>query len=204
MKNSNCCSPNQDSNSNCCTTPTPVKDNSKKDMKKKIGMFLMGLALVFAISSAFKIATNSSDEFSLLPPSIEDFEWMETDKKVAYVLLKGEEKEQNKLLATQINKVVQELNGSDGSAEYYKLNSTHQHYESFIEKTGVETIPSVVVLGRGGNLSLLPSESVNSIKLLRAYVSATTPAVSCNPAACSPSKTCTPAQKAKCGTKKVN
>ncbi len=200
MENTNCCSTKENNNSNCC--PPPIeKDTNVMGMKKKVGTFLLGLAIILGISSAFKAATQTND-IGVLPPSIEDFEWLETDKEVAYVFLKGKEEEQNKLLSKQIIDVLLELNESGDSAEYYELSSTHQHYNDFMKQTSVETVPTLVVLGRGGELSLINEESMNSIKLFKAYVAATTPVTSCKPSSCNPSKKCTPAQKAKCGVKK--
>lgn len=204
LHNSNCCSPDQNNNISCCSPNSlPPVEEKKGDFKKRLGLFIMGLALVFAISSAFKTASNTN-EIGVLPPSIEDFEWMETDKEAAYILVKGGEEEQNKLLSTKVSEVVLELNGTDGSAEYFELSPSLEHYNSFVETTGVVETPAVVVLGRIGNLSLFDSESISSIKLYKAYVAATTPPASCDPAACKPSKSCTPAQKAKCAAKNHN
>ncbi len=195
MENSNCCSPNQDANSNCCppnsTTENKVgKEKNPQGFKQKIGLLIMGLAIVFAISTAFK-----SNDITDLPPSIEDFEWLETDKKVAYILLEGTDEQKNEKIAGKVKSVVDELNETDGSAYFATLNLDNEHYEKFVEEIGIEETPSVAVLGRGGNVSLL-NASVSSLKLVKAYVSATTPAASCNPAACSP------AAKAKCAAKK--
>ncbi len=203
LHNSDCCSPNQETNSNCCTPATLPVEKNEGGFKKKFGLLILGLAFVLAVSSAFKITT-STNEIGFLPPAIEDFEWMDTDKEVAYVLLKGDNEEQNKQLSSQISEVVLELNGTDGSAGHFELTPSYEQYADFVETTGVESVPTVVVLGRGGNLSLLNGDSVSSIKLYKAYLAATTPAASCNPAACASSKSCTPAQKAKCGVKKSN
>lgn len=203
LHNSNCCSPNQNANSSCCPQSTPSVEGKKGDFKKRLGLFIMGLALFFAISSAFRTASNIN-EIGVLPPSIEDFEWMETDKEAAYVLVNGEDEEENKLLSNKVSEVVLELNGTDDSVEYFELSPSLEHYKSFVETIGVEKTPAVVVLGRIGNLSLFDSESVSSIKLYKAYVAATTSPASCDPAACKPSKSCTPAQKAKCAAKNNN
>lgn len=202
MDNSNCCTPNQNNNTNCCLPNTPPVEEKKVALKKRLGFFILGLALVFAISSAFRTASNTND-IGLLSPSIEDFEWMETDKEAAYILVKGEEEERNKQLSTKIAEVVLELSETDGSADFFELSPSHEHYKNFVETTGVEETPAVVVLGRIGNLSLFNSESVSSIKLYKAYVTATNP-TSCNPAACKPTKSCTAAQRAKCAAKNNN
>ena len=60
MEDSNCCPPNQNANSTCCQKSLPSEADDKMGMKKKIGMFLMGAALVIGISSAFKTATDSN------------------------------------------------------------------------------------------------------------------------------------------------
>lgn len=140
---------------------------------------------------------------------------MDTDKETAFVLLKGTDEMENKQLSSTITKAIFEMKEADSSIEYFELNPSLAHYETFAATTGVETYPAVVVLGRGGNLSVLNNESVSSIKLYKAYVAATTPAASCNPAACKPTQNCkptkackpsqcTPAQRAKCGVQKSN
>ncbi len=206
MENSNCCSPNQDKSTNCCSSTKTAKE-PKADFKKGLGLLILGLAFVFAISSVFKTATNAN-ELAVTAPSIEDFQWMETDKEAAYVLLKGNDEAQNKQMSTQITEVLAELNESDGSAQYYELAPSDEQYTTFSEAIGIENSPAVVVIGRAGALSLFDSETMSSIKLYKAYVAATTAAATCNPAACAtsksckPSKSCTPAQKAKCAGKK--
>ena len=202
MDNSNCCTPNQNNTTNCCPPKTPPVEEKKVALKKGLGFFTLGLALFFAVSSAFRTSSNTND-ISLLSPSIENFEWMETDKEVAYILVEGEDEDRNKQLSTKAGEVVLELNGTDGSAAYFELSPSLEHYKNFVETTGVVETPTIVVLGRVGNLSLFKSESVSSIKLYKAYVAATTP-TSCNPAACKPTKSCTPAQRAKCAVKNNN
>ena len=195
-KKSNCCAPNQEATSNCCPPSTTnennaTKEKSTKGFKQKIGMLILGLAVIFAMTTAFKNNGSIGD----LPPSIEDFTWLETDKKVAYVLIEGADDTKNEKMALKVTSFVEELNETEGSAYFTQLNAANEHYENFVEKIGVEETPTIVVLGRGGNTSLL-STSINSINLVKAYVSATTQATSCNPAACSP------ADKAKCVAKK--
>ena len=203
---SSCCPPNQEIDSSCCTA-TKVSDK-RVGFRKGIGSLILGLALVLSLSSAFKIATGSDG--TLLPPSIEDFGWMDTNKEVAYVLLKGENEEENNNISVQVESVIEELSKSEEPVEYYELTANDEHYSSFIKEIGIEQVPSIVALGRIGSLTLLSGEDISALKLYKAYISATTPAASCNPAACKPSasgklsKSCTPAQKAKCGPKKSN
>lgn len=200
MENSNCCSPNQNNTTNCC----PSTETKKVRVKKSIGFFVLGLAFVFAISSAFRTATSAND-MGAMPPSIEDFEWMKTDKEVAYVFIKGDEKEANEALSSKVLAIVEDLNETDGSAEYFELFPSLKYYNSFIATIGVETTPSIVVLGRLGTLSIVNSESVSSMKLYKAYMAAITPPASCASSKnCKPSSSCTPAQKAKCATKNNN
>lgn len=190
MENSNCCTPNKNGNSDC--NQIPVDSGNK--MKKNIGMFIMGLALLLAISSAFKTA-NYNEEIMISSPSIEDFDWMETDKKVAYVLIQGSEKEENKLITNKLKDVVLELNSTDGSAEFFSINSSHQQYENFMEEFEISSLPTVVILGRVGSHNILSIEQTNFLKLMSGYISATTKSLICNPTSCSPSKKCTPSVK---------
>jgi len=185
MEKSNCCTAAQASDSNCCTTNQPT-------VKKKIGTFLMGLALVFAVSSAFKNA--SGDVVEALPPSIEDFDWIKTDKKVVYLLLEGKDAVQNRAMTSNVETVVNDLNDTDGSA-HFKLVAD-ENTQELMQKTAVEKTPSVVVLGRGTAMTIL-SESVSIVKLFKAYITATTPISDC-----SSSTSCSAAKKSSCCSKK--
>lgn len=209
----NCCSSDQGNNSSCCPPATPLTSEKKGGFKNNLGMLLLGFAFILAISSAFKIATATVAE---IPLSINDFEWMDTDKEVAFVLIKGEDKEENKRLSAHLSDVIAELNDSEESAAQFELTSTFDQYEGFVKTTGASSEASVVVLGRLGNPSILDIESISAIKLYKAYLTAISPASSCDPASCDPSKSCspsktcdpskscTPAQKAACGVKKSN
>ena len=53
MENSNCCSTNEGANSDCCPPKQTIKEK-EKTYKKNFGVFLLGLAILFAISTAFK------------------------------------------------------------------------------------------------------------------------------------------------------
>lgn len=72
MENSeklNCCSPNEENNTNCCPTNDAVVENSDQDFKKRFGLFILSLAFILAISSAFKIANSEGCTPSTCDPS---------------------------------------------------------------------------------------------------------------------------------------
>ena len=196
MDKSNCCVSDQDANNSCCESSS----NQGINLKKKMGTVLMGLALVLAVSTAFKNANEGTVEY--MPPiSIDDFKWLKTTKKVAYVLVKGADDNANKLMTDLGRSVVKELKETDESADFITLETTNPNSSDFIEKIGVKSKPTIVVLGRGGTVSLL-SESVSTIRLFKAYVAATTPISSCQPSNCSSTKSCTSTKKSTCCSKK--
>lgn len=185
MEKSNGCT--SASNSNCCTTNAT---SHQYTVKKKIGTFLIGLAIIFAVSSAFSNANVAAS----IPPSIEDFDWLKTDKKVAYILLEGKDATKNTNLVATVKSVVDELNNTDGSAHFEIV--AEENTQDFIQKTAIEKRPSVVVLGKGTAMTVL-SESVSMVKLFKAYITATTPVKSC-----SASSSCSSSKKSACCSKK--
>ena len=177
-----CCSTNTDANTDCCTKVPPQKTGG---VKKKLSITLFGLAIIMAISAAFKSGNLNADSAVATTqgtacgmPSIQDLKWLKTDKKVAYILLKGEDELQNRKLSELITTTVSELNESDGSADYLQLDSKDKNYQDLTEKANVKVIPSIAVLGRGCTSSLVHG-NVNSTRLIKAYISASTPASSC-------------------------
>lgn len=200
---SNCCPPDNN-NASCCPPTTHAVKAEKAGFKKGLGLLILGIAFVLAISSAFKIATGA-EEIDLLPPAIEDFAWMDSDKEVVFVLLKGDDEKENKSLSSQLSDVVLELNATSGSVEHLELTPSYEQYASFVDIIGIEETPAIAVLGRKGNkYSVLDKETISSIQLYKAYIAGITPVATCKSTTCSPSTSCTPAQKAACTAKKIN
>ena len=60
----NCCAPNQESNANAdCCTSNDNASNKNAGMKKKIGLGILGLAFVFALTTAFKGTTETKASY---------------------------------------------------------------------------------------------------------------------------------------------
>ncbi len=224
MNNSNkanCCTPNQESknNTDCCISNTNSK-NKNGGMKKKIGVGILGLALIFAFMTAFKGSPKAEISCTTVVNtptlSIADFEWIKTDKKVAYVVLKGNNTNQNQEITLKVESIINELNETDGSAHFLALEANNPNYQDVVSKLKIEEMPSIVVLGK--STLIINGSEVNSTKLIRSYDAVLTPKASCSPAekeACAGKNytsydsnakvSCTPKQKAACaGFKKSN
>lgn len=204
-------------NANCCT-PNDNTLNKNKSVKNTFGLGILGLALILALTTAFKgsekpLATSCSIENSGTP-SKSDFKWIKTQKDVVYLLLKGNDVNQNEKLTLKVDGIVNELNETDGSAYFLVLEATNPHYQELVSKLKIEDIPSLVVLGKSA--SILKGEEINSAKLIRAYDAALTEKTSCSPAkkascvgksnaSCDPKAvkaSCTSKQKAACADSK--
>jgi len=210
--NTNCCSPNQESNNttNCCT-PTSNISNNNKGVKKKLGLGIIGLALIFAITTAFKgeviPVTSCTSEVDGTTPSMKDFKWLKTNKKVAYVFLKGNNEPLNKKISIKVNSIITELNETDGSASFLELDVKNENYQDLVSKAKISDIPSVAILGKGAT-TIINGAFINSAKLIRAYDIAFT-VTSCAPNAKSPynpntKNSCTTQQKTACSGSKKN
>lgn len=175
--NSNCCPPTPNENTNCCS-PAPKKD---KGVKRKLGVGILGLAVILATTYAFKIESNTTntEDSTCEVSTIESFEWIKTDKKVAFILLKGNDKAKNNKVAEEVKSVIAEINETDGSAYFKELDSKSVAYTDLVEKEKIKDFPSVVVLGKNSKSSVL-SGNVSSIKLVRAYDLAATAVPSCS------------------------
>lgn len=184
QNNPNCCDSTSESGTNCCST---TEQQNSKSIKKKLGITLLGLAILLAITSAFsyqehgdnKNTSNTTESGSCGVPSIKDLKWLKTNKKVAFILLPGTDEAQNKKLSDQVKNTVDELNETDGSAYYQELTYQSKEYKDLNTQANISQFPSVAVLGRGCTSSVLSSK-INSTKLIKAYVAATTPASSCS------------------------
>ncbi len=199
--NENCCSPNTKTSSNidCCSTNSNSSDKNTK-MKKNFGFIIFGLALLIAITTAFKGSTKnevscSNTTLNVPTISITDFEWIQTNKKVAYIFLKGNDASENSKISLKVKSIVDELNEIEGSAYFLTLDVNNLNYQDVVSKLNIEDTPSIVVLGK--NSSIINGENINSTKLIRAY-----DAVLISKSSCSPSekKSCTEKSKASCNS----
>ncbi len=186
--NSNCCPPTPNANTSCCS-PAPKKD---KGVKRKLGVGILGLAVILATTSAFKIESNITkpEDVSCEASTIESFEWIKTDKKVVFLLLKGDDESKNNKVAEEVKSVIAEINETDGSAYFKGLESESTAYIDLVKKEKIKEFPAVVVLGKNSQPSVL-SGKISAIKLVRAYDLAAVPISSCSPS-----------QKTSCCTKK--
>ncbi len=180
-------------------------------MKKKFGLGILSLALVLALTTAFKgsaVAEVSctTDSTTL---SIADFEWIKTDKKVAYIVLKGNDPNKNQKITSKVESIVEELNETGESAYFLALEESDEHHKDTVSKLKIEETPHVAILGK--SVSTIAGAEVNSAKLIRAYDAALSSKASCSPAekatcagksnaSCDPKAktTCSPEQKATC------
>lgn len=209
----NCCTPNQESKNNTdCCVPNNNSSNKNFVMKKKFGLGILGLAFIFAFITAFKSSPKA--EVSCIKTintptlSIADFGWIKTDKKVAYVVLKGNNTSQNKEMTSKVESIVNELNTTEGSAYFIALEAGNANYKDVVSKLKIEKTPSIVVLGKSA--TKINAKDVNSMNLIRAYDAVLTTKASCtttkNASCTGESKTsCSPKQKAACsGSKTLN
>jgi len=208
----------QTNNVDCCG-PTDDSSNKNKGVKKAFGLGIFGLALILALTTAFKgsgetLAVSCTTVENSETVSKEDFKWLKTDKNVAYILLKGKDAGQNEKLALKVGGIVNELNETDGSAYFLALEATNANYLDVVSKLKIEKNPSVAVLGK--SVSIIKGEHINSAQLIRAYDAVLAAKASCSPAekaSCAgeskPScdlktakASCTPQQKASCAGSK--
>ncbi|CAM1352951.1 hypothetical protein [Tenacibaculum halocynthiae] len=213
----NCCTPNEElkDNTDCCTS-----QNRNVSMKQKIGLFILGLALIFALNTAFKEVVTDNDACKttegLVTISINDFAWIKTNKKVVYIVLKGNDSSQNKKIISKVSNTVNELNETESSADLLVLESNTSNYNDIVSKLKIEEIPSIAVVGK--STSIIKAINVNSIKLIRAYDTAIVTSATCSTSeknsciesskvSCDSNQraTCSPKQTATCnGLKKSN
>ncbi len=194
--NVSCCTSTSNEKSNCC--PPALKKG--KGTKGKLGLGLLGLAVVLASLSAFKMETKAacSGDVSCEVLTLKDFDWIKTDKKVAFILLKGNDEAKNQKVAKEVKLVIDEINETEGSAYFQALESTSAEYDDLVKKENINEFPAIVVLGKHSKSSVL-SGKINSIKLVRAYDLAAVTQPSCGPGQ---KTSCSPSQKASCCKKK--
>ena len=167
------------SDQNCCATNESPK---KRSWKKISAILVLSLAMILAISAAANTGqethTSQSTSSDCGLPSITDFDWIETDKKVAFVLLKGAEETSNTKVESKLETVHFELNESGGSAALFVLDEADKHFAEIKETCKVKSFPAIAILGRGCQSSVLAGD-INSTRLIKAYILASTPASSC-------------------------
>lgn len=184
----NCCSPSSNSNQNCCT-PGPVNDKSQK-VKHGIGVVILCLAVVLAITSAFtkKEKEKCATDMISKTPLLTDFNWLQTEKKVAFVFLEGENIGENDKIQHKTIEVMQELNEEGESVFFKRVKKGTNQYNEVIGKAKIKNVPAVLVLGRKCNSSILNGK-INSTHLVKAYMAASSTAPSCSPStSCCPTK----------------
>jgi hypothetical protein len=109
----------------------------------------------------------------------------ESRANVVFVFLPDENEELNQATSAQIEATMNMLSEKGKQMAVFTLQKDSEGYDQMIEQFSVESLPSVVVAGKGCGAATISGE-ITETKLLRAFVVASTP-VSCGPGGCCPS-----------------
>lgn len=116
----------------------------------------------------------------------------ENQANVAFILLADENQDSAKPVAAQINTVIEKLSASGKQVVAFTLEYNAQEYDKLKQSFAIESLPSVIVTGKGGGALAVTGEITES-KLIGAFVKASTP-TSCSPkggSSCDPKSGCT-------------
>ncbi len=118
--------------------------------------------------------------------SIESLAKLADQKKanVAFIFLAGEDEESTRSASAQVEAAINMLSAKGKKVAAFTLGRGAEGYDQLITQFSVESFPSVIVAGKGCGAVAVSGE-INEIKLLRAFVVASTP-VSCGPEGCCP------------------
>ncbi|HHH50046.1 MAG TPA: hypothetical protein ENK52_03600 [Saprospiraceae bacterium] len=167
----NDCCDNKDQS--CCSTPTQEK---KSSWKKITSIAIMAFAFILAISAGVKASQQGDGCGSI---SITDFKWMDTDAKVAFVLLKGTDENTNKDLKSKLAAISADLKAANETAAMFILEQSDKRHTELATKFKVTSFPAIATLGRGCKSSVMIKD-VTDASLADAFISASTPAASCS------------------------
>ncbi|MHC4595793.1 MAG: hypothetical protein ACYS9C_03640 [Planctomycetota bacterium] len=109
----------------------------------------------------------------------------ESRANVVFVFLPGENDELNQAISAQIEAAMNMLSAKGKQMAVFTLQRDSAGYDQMIEQFSVESLPSVIVAGKGCGAATISGE-ITETKLLRAFVVASTP-ISCGPGGCCPS-----------------
>ncbi|UCG60039.1 MAG: hypothetical protein JSU70_11060 [Phycisphaerales bacterium] len=120
--------------------------------------------------------------------SLASLNGLAADKKAVFILLPGESQEQTDGAAAQIERVIGTISAQDVPVASFTMNRDAPDHTLLVDKLGITSFPSVVVMGKGYGLATVSGEVTES-ELLRAFVTALTP-MSCGPGGCGPGGCC--------------
>ena len=108
----------------------------------------------------------------------------ERGANVAFIFLPGEEEDSTRTASAQVEAAINMLSSKGKQVAAFTLERGAEGYDQLIKQFSVESLPSVIVAGKGCGAAAVSGE-INETKLLRAFVVASTP-VSCGPGGCCP------------------
>ena len=170
-----CCDNNSQ---DCCP---PQSKEKKSSWKKMTAIIVMAFAFVLAISAGVKAGQANDDSNGCGSVSITDFEWMNTNEKVAFILLEGGDENQNADLKLKLEDIADDLKAANDSAAMFVLSNDEKHFTELADKCNVNSFPAIVTLGRGCKSSVI-NKDITDASLANAFIDASTPVGSCSKA----------------------
>lgn len=108
----------------------------------------------------------------------------ERGANVAFIFLPGEDEDSTRTASAQVEATMNMLSAKGKQVAAFTLERGAEGYDQLIKQFSVESLPSVIVAGKGCGVAAVSGE-INETKLLRAFVVASTP-VSRGPGGCCP------------------
>ncbi len=108
----------------------------------------------------------------------------ERGANVAFIFLPGEDEDSTRTASAQVEAAINMLSSKGKQVAAFTLERGAEGYDQLIKQFSVESLPSVIVAGKGCGAAAVSGE-INETKLLRAFVVASTPA-SGGPGGCCP------------------
>ncbi len=108
----------------------------------------------------------------------------ERGANVAFIFLPGEDEDSTRTASAQVEAAINMLSAKGKQVAAFTLERGADGYDQLIKQFSVESLPSVIVAGKGCGAAAVSGE-INETKLLRAFVVASTPA-SCRSEGCCP------------------
>lgn len=108
----------------------------------------------------------------------------ERGANVAFIFLPGEDEDSTRTASAQVEATMNMLSAKGKQVAAFTLERGAEGYDQLIKQFSVESLPSVIVAGKGCGAAAVSGE-INETKLLRAFVVASTPA-SGGPGGCCP------------------
>ncbi len=99
----------------------------------------------------------------------------ERGANVAFIFLPGEDEDSTRTASAQVEAAINMLSAKGKQVAAFTLERGVEGYDQLIKQFSVESLPSVIVAGKGCGAAAVSGE-INETKLLRAFVVASTPA----------------------------